>query len=52
MSGLDAKTASLVTTRLFGAEGHFRRAGISVVLATHSRKDDPYVYDSGFANIF
>ena len=38
MSGLDAKTASLVTTRLFGKEGgHFRKAGISVVIATHSR---------------
>lgn len=37
MSGLDARTASLVTTSLFGPEGHFRKAGISVVLATHSR---------------
>ena len=52
MSGLDAKTASLVTTRLFGAEGHFRRAGISVVLATHSRKYDMCFADSGFADIF
>jgi len=37
MSGLDARTANLVTGSLFGPEGHFRKAGISVVLATHSR---------------
>ncbi|KAK0656433.1 ABC transporter [Cercophora newfieldiana] len=52
MSGLDAKTASLVTTKLFGVEGYFRRAGVSVIIATHSRRILPYmdfivVLDSG-----
>ena len=38
LSGLDLQTASFITDRLFGREGHFRKAGISVVLATHNRK--------------
>lgn len=53
MSGLDPKTAGLVTTRLFDRKtGHARMAGISVVIATHSRRVLPYmdsiiVMDSG-----
>lgn len=38
MSSLDSKTTSAIVARLFGKEGYFRKAGISVVIATHSRK--------------
>jgi ATP-binding cassette subfamily C (CFTR/MRP) protein 1 len=38
MSGLDPTAASIVSTRLFGRDGHFRKAGISVILATHNSK--------------
>lgn len=37
-SGFDNKTARAIATRLFGKDGHFRKAGISVILATHNRK--------------
>ncbi|KAH8668572.1 ABC transporter [Xylariales sp. PMI_506] len=43
MSGLDPKTASIVSTELFGKGGHFRRNGISVVVATHNRHILPLV---------
>ncbi|KAM0816494.1 putative ATP-binding cassette transporter [Seiridium cardinale] len=38
MSGLDAKTANILSARLFRNDGYFRRAGISVVLATNDQK--------------
>ena len=38
MSGLDNKTARAIIARLFSKEGHFRKAGISVIIVTHSRK--------------
>ncbi|POR31354.1 Uncharacterized protein TPAR_08439 [Tolypocladium paradoxum] len=37
-SGLDNRTARAIATRLFSKDGHFRKAGISVILATHNRK--------------
>ncbi|KAM7205481.1 P-loop containing nucleoside triphosphate hydrolase protein [Naviculisporaceae sp. PSN 640] len=43
MSGLDPKTAANVTARLFAKDGHFRKAKISVILATHSRQILPYM---------
>lgn len=42
-SGLDASTVNLVLSRLFSQDGHFRQAGISVVLATHNRRLLPYM---------
>ncbi|KAI8290986.1 ABC transporter [Colletotrichum sp. SAR11_57] len=36
-SGLDSRTISRISTRLFGQDGHFRQNGISVILATHTR---------------
>lgn len=38
MSGLDPTAARIVSARLFGRDGHFRKAGISVILATHNRE--------------
>ncbi|KAK4204615.1 P-loop containing nucleoside triphosphate hydrolase protein [Triangularia verruculosa] len=38
LSGLDPATAGTILSRLFGRDGHFRKAGISVVIATHSRE--------------
>ncbi|KAK0634859.1 putative ATP-binding cassette transporter [Bombardia bombarda] len=43
MSGLDPTTASMVTVKLFSKDGYFRKAGISVVIATHSRRVLPHV---------
>ncbi|KAK3329761.1 P-loop containing nucleoside triphosphate hydrolase protein [Apodospora peruviana] len=43
MSGLDPATAGIIITRLFSKDGHFRKAGISVVLATHSRRILPHM---------
>ncbi|KAM7219313.1 P-loop containing nucleoside triphosphate hydrolase protein [Rhypophila decipiens] len=43
MSGLDPKTTGVILNRLFGSEGHFRKAKISVILATHSRRILPYM---------
>ncbi|KAK0633646.1 ABC transporter type 1, transmembrane domain-containing protein [Immersiella caudata] len=40
-SGLDSKAVTLVMTRLFGSEGYFRQGGVSVVMATHSRRIIP-----------
>lgn len=36
-SGLDSRTARVVLDRLFGENGHFRKQGVSVIVATHSR---------------
>ncbi|KAF4849717.1 ABC transporter atnG [Colletotrichum siamense] len=36
-SGLDSRSVSRISTRLFGQDGHFRQNGISVILATHTR---------------
>ncbi|CCF45895.1 ABC transporter [Colletotrichum higginsianum] len=36
-SGLDSKSVSQISARLFGIDGHFHRSGLSVVLATHTR---------------
>jgi hypothetical protein len=39
LSGLDPKTVGVVMMRLFDREGgYFRQAGLSVVMATHSRR--------------
>ncbi|KAK6085469.1 multidrug resistance-associated [Seiridium cupressi] len=38
MSGLDAKIANILSARLFRNDGYFRRAGISVILATNDQK--------------
>lgn len=38
MSGLDPATAKEITTRLFSKQGHLRKAGVSVILATHNSK--------------
>lgn len=46
MSGLDSKTASVIVARLFGKQGHFRKAEISVVIATHSRKKTTHAMQS------
>ncbi|KJZ71681.1 hypothetical protein HIM_08919 [Hirsutella minnesotensis 3608] len=37
-SGFDAKTARSISTQLFGRDGHFRKTGISVILATQNRQ--------------
>jgi ATP-binding cassette subfamily C (CFTR/MRP) protein 1 len=42
MSGLDNKSARAIIARLFSKEGHFRKAGISVIIVTHSRKKAKY----------
>ncbi|KAL6239854.1 P-loop containing nucleoside triphosphate hydrolase protein [Aspergillus navahoensis] len=34
LSGVDSKNIAIISRRLFGRDGHFRRAGMSVVLAT------------------
>ncbi|KAK1622116.1 ABC transporter [Colletotrichum phormii] len=36
-SGLDSKSISQISSRLFSKEGHFRRNEISIILATHTR---------------
>ncbi|KAL2884121.1 hypothetical protein SGCOL_000058 [Colletotrichum sp. CLE4] len=36
-SGLDSKSISQISSRLFSKEGHIRRNEISVILATHTR---------------
>ncbi|KAK1724246.1 ABC transporter [Colletotrichum acutatum] len=36
-SGLDSKSISQISSRLFSKDGHFRRNEISVILATHTR---------------
>ncbi|KXH61282.1 ABC transporter [Colletotrichum salicis] len=36
-SGLDSKSVSQISSRLFSKEGHLRRKEISVILATHTR---------------
>ncbi|KAJ5976667.1 hypothetical protein N7501_000009 [Penicillium viridicatum] len=38
LSGLDASTTNRISDQLFGRDGHFRRSGTSVILATHSRR--------------
>ncbi|EGZ74846.1 P-loop containing nucleoside triphosphate hydrolase protein [Neurospora tetrasperma FGSC 2509] len=43
MSGLDPATAKDITTRLFSRQGHLRKAGVSVVLATHNKRLLPYM---------
>ncbi|KXH29218.1 ABC transporter [Colletotrichum simmondsii] len=35
-SGLDSKSVSQISSRLFSKDGHFRRNDISVILATHT----------------
>jgi ABC-type bacteriocin/lantibiotic exporter with double-glycine peptidase domain len=42
-SGLDSTAARTITTQLFGTDGHFRKAGVSVVLATHNPLLLPYM---------
>lgn len=37
MSGFDSKTTGNILDKLFSQNGYFRKAGISVILATHSR---------------
>lgn len=41
LSGLDSKTARFIIDRLFARDAYFRKAGISVVLATHNSKIQP-----------
>ena len=36
LSGLDAVTHDIVTTRVFGADGLIRKLGMTAILATHS----------------
>ncbi|UKZ54381.1 hypothetical protein TrVGV298_008189 [Trichoderma virens] len=43
ISGLDPEAAQTVQTSLFHTNGHFRRAGISVVLATNGSSLLPYM---------
>ncbi|KAH8900775.1 P-loop containing nucleoside triphosphate hydrolase protein [Thozetella sp. PMI_491] len=52
VSGLDSKTLGVVITRLFGNDGHFRKAGVSVIIATHNQRVLPHadrvvVFDEG-----
>ncbi|KYK55562.1 hypothetical protein DCS_07525 [Drechmeria coniospora] len=37
-SGLDSATTGILLARLFSEAGHFRKAGISVIIATHSQR--------------
>ncbi|KAK6814078.1 hypothetical protein RU639_010488 [Aspergillus parasiticus] len=51
-SGLDLKTISLISKRLFGNEGFFRAEGVSVVLSTNSyyllaHADEVILLDNG-----
>lgn len=46
MSGLDPATSKDIATRLFSRQGHLRKAGVSVVLATHNSKSLPYTITS------
>ncbi|QGA21216.1 hypothetical protein EYB26_008926 [Talaromyces marneffei] len=41
-SGLDSHSTMLISTRLFDQDGHFRKTGTSVVLATHTQRMLPY----------
>ncbi|MCJ1394407.1 hypothetical protein MMC18_007285 [Xylographa bjoerkii] len=41
-SGLDSKSIALISDRLFSKTGHFRKAGISVILATNTYHMLPY----------
>ncbi|CCC10044.1 hypothetical protein SMACR_02623 [Sordaria macrospora] len=43
MSGLDPATAKEITTRLFSRQGQLRKAGVSVILATHNTRLLPYM---------
>ncbi|KAK3403550.1 P-loop containing nucleoside triphosphate hydrolase protein [Sordaria brevicollis] len=43
MSGLDPATAKEITARLFSRQGHLRKAGVSVILATHNMRLLPYM---------
>ncbi|POR36613.1 Uncharacterized protein TPAR_03195 [Tolypocladium paradoxum] len=43
MSGLDSKTTGTLLSRFFSEEGHFRKAGISVIFATHSQRVLPFM---------
>lgn len=38
MSGLDPTTYRIISSKLFHVDGHFRKAGVSVIFATHGRK--------------
>ncbi|TDZ20182.1 ABC transporter atnG [Colletotrichum orbiculare MAFF 240422] len=51
-SGLDSKSVSKISARLFAKDGHFCQNGISVILATHTRHliqfaDEVIVLDNG-----
>lgn len=41
-SGLDSHSSTLISTRLFGQDGHFRKTRTSVILATHTQRMLPY----------
>ncbi|UKZ84066.1 hypothetical protein TrVFT333_011882 [Trichoderma virens FT-333] len=43
MSGFDSQTTGNILASLFSKTGYFRKAGISVVLATHSQRILPYM---------
>ncbi|KAL7904095.1 ABC transporter [Trichoderma velutinum] len=43
MSGFDSQTTGNILASLFSETGYFRKAGISVILATHSRRILPYM---------
>ncbi|KAJ3938722.1 uncharacterized protein N0V96_011454 [Colletotrichum fioriniae] len=40
LSGLDSRSVSQISSRLFSEDGHFRRNKISVILATHNQDDE------------
>jgi ATP-binding cassette subfamily C (CFTR/MRP) protein 1 len=42
-SGLDPTMVNFILTQLFGPQGHFRKSGTSVILATHNRSVLPYM---------
>ncbi|KAJ9151149.1 putative Multidrug resistance-associated protein [Pleurostoma richardsiae] len=51
-SGLDSKSISLISTRLLGQDGLFKKAGQSVILATHTQRvlsyaDEIIILDNG-----
>ncbi|CEJ92591.1 hypothetical protein VHEMI08233 [[Torrubiella] hemipterigena] len=43
MSGFDSKTTGNILEKLFSQNGYFRKAGISVILATHSHRVLPFM---------
>ncbi|KAJ3497293.1 hypothetical protein NLG97_g2019 [Lecanicillium saksenae] len=43
MSGFDPQTTGNILTNLFSKTGYFRKAGISVILATHNQRILPYM---------